>query len=153
MFSKILIFCLLITSCFSSPLPRHIRFFGNILGEVAWKYRYIGTERPLRLANWEKENKITFTFPQVFYYRENSLQITFSKRLFFQLQPGYHYPSKSIIINAIQQIDFTQDQAKVNFLDGGLGSNEVTIEITVPQGKPMGTEFHFYGETVSRIFF
>lgn len=65
MITKLIICSLLVTSCMSIGFPRHIRFFGSILNDALWKYRYIGSERALRLPNMAKENKVTFTFPEV----------------------------------------------------------------------------------------
>lgn len=62
-------------------------------------------------------------------------------------------PNEDLIIKSIQQLDYGEHQAKVRFLEGGIGSNQVKLAVTVPEGVEMGTEFHFFGEKVSLAAF
>lgn len=127
MIAKSLVITILIASCYSIDIPRHVRFFGNIWGSQLWRYRYIGTEHALRMPNLLKENKITFTFPN-----EN-----------------HDIPDEEFVINAIQQVDHSKHQAKAEIVSGGIGSNQVTMTVTAPKGAELGTKFHFYGQIVS----
>lgn len=54
------------------------------------------------------------------------------------------------IINCIKQIDHANDPSKVEFLKGGIGSNQVTIAVSAEKGGEIGSEFHFYGEEVRK---
>lgn len=56
------------------------------------------------------------------------------------------------IIDGIQQIDHTNHQAKVDFIEGGIGSKKVIMQVTAPQGAEIGSEFHFYGKMVKYLF-
>lgn len=61
------------------------------------------------------------------------------------------HPNEDLVINAIQQIDHGEHQAEVEFVEGGIGANQVKMLVTVPKGAEMKTEFHFYGKKVSSL--
>lgn len=57
------------------------------------------------------------------------------------------------MIDGIQQIDHTNHQAQVDFIEGGIGSKKVIMQVSAPKGSEIGTEFHFYGRKVNFLYF
>lgn len=58
-------------------------------------------------------------------------------------------PNTEYIIDSIEQIDHSEHDAKADFVQGGIGSNEVTMTITASKGKDIATQFHFFGMKVN----
>lgn len=151
MLLKLVVFSFCVLSCTCFP---HIRFFGNVLGKTLRQNTFLGTQKVIQKpANNLFENQASFIFPPVCWnfselYRSEVANNSINRKIIFQTS----VKNNEYIIKGIEQVDLTQHQARVEFIEGGIGSKNAIVQVTAPHGTELKSAFHFFGQKVSDFF-